>query len=159
MNLTLRRARHGEEFHLWEVFQSSVHGLARPYYTLAQLAAWAPPVYPGAAWYDRIRHNKPFVAEHGGVVQGYADVHADGYIDQFFVAESAARQGVGSLLMNTLVQEATQLGASSLYSKVSLSAQSFFRRFGFSVEAQQEVVVRGITLRNARMVMDLTLLA
>ena len=49
MNISLRRALMGEEFHLWEVFQSSVHGVAKHHYTPEQLNAWAPPVYPGAA--------------------------------------------------------------------------------------------------------------
>ena len=159
MNISLRRVLIGEEFHLWEVFQSSVHGVAKQHYTPEQLNAWAPPVYPGAAWYERIRQNKPFVALRHGQVLGYADVQADGYIDQFYVAESAARQGVGSVLMNTLLQEAMHMGLTSLHSKVSLSAQAFFRRFGFSVEAEEEVQRLGVRLRNARMVRDLTLLA
>jgi putative acetyltransferase len=159
MNISLRRTLVGEEFHLWEVFQSSVHGVAKQHYTPEQLNAWAPPVYPGAAWYERIRQNKPFVAVRHDQVLGYADIQADGYIDQFFVAESAARQGVGSLLMNALLQEAVHMGVTCLHSKVSLSAQAFFRRFGFLVEAEEEVQRHGIRLSNARMVRDLTLFA
>lgn len=156
---TVRRARPGEEFQLWEIFQSSVHGLARQHYSPRQLAAWAPPTYPGAAWSERILHNHPFVAEQNGEVLAYADVQPDGYIDQFFVAESAAGRGIGSALMLALLQEAERLGASSLHTKASLTAQPFFHRFGFVVDAEQEVLVRGVALRNARMSRDLTLMA
>lgn len=159
MNICVRRARPGEEFLLWEVFQSAVHGLARQHYTPHQLAAWAPPSYPGAAWSERIRRNHPFVAEINGEVIAYADVQADGYIDQFFVTAPAAGRGVGSALMLALLQEAGRLGASRLHTDASLTAQAFFQRFGFVVDAEQEVMVRGVALRNARMSRDLTMMA
>lgn len=153
--LTIREFREGEEHALWQVMRSAIHDIARLHYTPEQLAAWAPDDYQTDAWVALMRSNRPFVAELDGQIAGYADVQADGYIDHFFVAGHAARKGVGSALMSTIEAHARDRGVKLLRSNVSLAAQAFYRRFGFEIEAEQDVVVRGVALRNASMVKDL----
>ncbi|MDO9597591.1 MAG: GNAT family N-acetyltransferase [Azoarcus sp.] len=153
--LTVREFREGEERALWQVMRSAIHEIARLHYTPEQLAAWAPDDYQADAWIALMRSNRPFVAELDGQIAGYADVQADGYIDQFFVAGHAARKGVGSALMRRIEAHARQRGLKILRSNVSLAAQAFYRQFGFEIEAEQDVVVRGVALRNASMVKDL----
>lgn len=149
--LRIRAFQDGDEAALRAVFLSSVHGLARGHYTPAQLEAWASRDADPAAWQQRLRQMRPFVAERQGVVVGYADVQADGYIDQFFVAAAAAGSGVGSALMGRILQRAAEAGMSCLVANVSLAAQGFFARHGFVVEAPQTVTVRGVALCNVRM--------
>lgn len=64
----------GDEPILRAVFHSSVHQLARQHYTAAQLQAWAPGEYDAAQWADRLRTNRPFIAEVEGYVAGFADL-------------------------------------------------------------------------------------
>ncbi|MBR0566868.1 GNAT family N-acetyltransferase [Azoarcus sp. L1K30] len=149
--LVVREFRDGEEHLLWQVMHSSVHEIARAHYAPEQLAAWAPDTWHEEAWCALMRSNRPFVAEVDGRVAGYADVQADGYIDQFFVSGHAAGRGVGSALMRRIEERARSLGLDRLRSNVSLTAQPFFRRFGFEIEAEQVVEVRGVALRNASM--------
>ncbi|WP_406693810.1 GNAT family N-acetyltransferase [Singulisphaera sp. Ch08] len=147
----IRRFYAGEEQVLRGVFFSSVHGIARSHYTVEQRNVWAPIEYDSETWANRIRRNGPWVAERDGAIAGFADVQPNGYIDQFFVAEYAAGQGIGGALMRHLETHAKALNVSRLTSHVSLSAQPFFRRFGFSLEAAQTVIIQGISLENARM--------
>lgn len=44
---------------------------------------------------------------------------------------------------------------SQLFADVSLTAEPFFRKSGFVVEARQQVEVRGVVLANARMCKEL----
>ena len=132
---------------LWAVFHSSVH----QHYSAAQLQAWAPVDYDAAQWAERLRANRPWVAEWDGVMAGFADLQPSGYIDQFFVAGDAAGRGVGRALMAQLHQAAGQAGMARLWADVSLSAELFFSRNGFAVEARQQVALRGAVLANARM--------
>ncbi|KQQ89263.1 GNAT family N-acetyltransferase [Massilia sp. Leaf139] len=152
--MRIRAVAAGEELMLLAVFQSSVRGLACTYYSPAQIDAWSPPE-PDAAfrrqWVERIRANRPWVAEIDGRLAGFADVQPSGYIDQFFVAPEYAGQGVGATLMRQLHAVARGAGASSLFADVSLAAQPFFARWGFAVESEGLPVVRGVALRNARM--------
>lgn len=153
--LTIREFRKGEEHALWQVMRSAILELARLHYAPEQLAAWAPDDYEADAWIALIRSNRPFVAELDGQIVGYADIQTDGYIDHFFVAGHAARTGVGSALMGKIEAHARHRGMKILRSNVSLAAQPFYRRFGFEIEAEQDVVVRGVSLRNLSMVKDL----
>lgn len=151
MNLHLRPFRNGDEAALRAVFYSSVHMLARRHYNAAQLAAWAPRLYDGAQWRERIRANQPFIAELDGRIAGYADLQASGYMDQFFVAGAYAGQGVGKALMAHIHHLAAGRGVNRLSADVSLTAELFFRKSGFTIQARQQVDVHGVVLANARM--------
>lgn len=89
------------------------------------------------------------------MIVGYADLQADGYIDQFFVAAEAAGRGVGTALMQRILEQAAAQRIRRLHSNVSLAAEGFFRRHGFLVEAVQRVTVRGVVMQNARMVREM----
>ena len=136
---------------LWGVFYSAIHELAAADYTPEQLEAWAPAEPDAAKWAARMAGIQPFVAEIDGRIVGYADLQADGYIDHFFVAAAAARQGVGSALMQRIHDEASARRISRLYADVSITARPFFERFSFQVEAARQVSVRGAVLANFRM--------
>lgn len=142
---------------MWEIFHCSVHEVACSHYSPQQLCAWSPGVYPGAAWESRIENNQPFVAEVNGIAIAYADIQPSGYIDQFFVASQAVGKGVGAALMRQLEHWAIENGMRRIYANVSLSAQPFFTRCGFKIEAEQEVTIGKISLRNARMYKDIGL--
>jgi putative acetyltransferase len=149
--ITIRPVAPGEERLLWNVFRSSVHEFSRSQYSHEQLNAWAPAQYPGDVWESRITRNRPFVAELDGVIAGFADLHPDGYIDQFFVSGKAGGKGVGKRLMQTLEAAAKAKNLSCMFSNVSLNAEPFFLKHGFVVQERQQVIVRGVTFDNARM--------
>lgn len=149
--MIIRPFRKGEEGALRQVFLSAVHGTASRDYRPDQLEAWAPVSVDPEAWAGRIRAIRPYVAEQGGVILGYADLQRDGYIDHFFVAAEAGGQGIGSALMGRLVETALEKGIPAIYSEVSLTARALFERWGFVVEAAQTVVKRGVTLENFKM--------
>ena len=144
---------------LWQVFHSAVHQLTKDDYSLQQRQAWAPDVPDRTGWQKRLDALAPYVEESSqGQALAYADLQSDGYIDHFFVAASASRQGAGRLLMQYIEQQAAQRGITQLSADVSLSAQPFFRHFGFMLVRQQTPVLRGVALSNAHMVkkIDLT---
>ncbi len=90
------------------IFHFSVHKLARQHYTTAQLQAWAPAEYDAAQWSERLRTNRPWMAEVNGCIAGFADLQPSGYIDQFFVAGEHAGRGVGRALIARIQSAAQQ---------------------------------------------------
>ena len=98
-----------------------------------------------------MRELRPFIVEVDGEIAGYADVQLNGYIDHFFVSGTYPRQGVGTLLMNTIHEKARQLGVYELTSNVSKAAEAFFLRHGFHVVERGFPVRRGVVLQNALM--------
>lgn len=150
--MQIRRFRAGDAPALYEVFHSAIHLVAARDYSAEQLAAWAPEAPDLDEWAARMRGINPFVAEmDDGVIVGYADVQADGYIDHFYVSGRHPRQGIGSRLMQRLHEEARGLGCAELYSHVSLTAQPLFLRHGFMLVEQRRPVLRGVTFSNALM--------
>jgi putative acetyltransferase len=150
--MRIREFRPGiDEAALRAVFRSSIHQLAGGFYTPAQLEAWAPAECDAAQWAEKLRANQPFVAELEGRIAGFADLQASGCIDHFFVAGAFGGRGVGTALMAHIHQSAHARGIAQLTANVSLSAEGFFTRCGFTVEQRQQVDVRGERLRNARM--------
>lgn len=149
--MKIRRFSNGDETALFRVFLSSVHTIASHYYTHEQIDAWAPLDIDPEQWANYMKELRPFVVEVDGEIAGYADIQPNGYIDHFFVSGSYPRQGVGTLLMNTIHDEARQLGIAELTSNVSKAAEEFFLRHGFHVVELGFPVRRGVTLQNALM--------
>lgn len=73
------------------VFHSSIHQLARQHYTAEQLRAWAQADYDASQWAERLRVNRPWVAEVDGFIAGFADVPPSGLIDDFFCEGAVCR--------------------------------------------------------------------
>jgi putative acetyltransferase len=153
--MLIRRFLPGDEPALLRVFQSAIRLVASRDYSRAQIEAWAPADVDPEGWARKMRSIAPFVAEDHGVIIGYADLQPDGLIDHFFVAGDRQGQGIGGGLMNRILAEARETGLTTLTSHVSLTAQPFFRRFGFRIVERKQAVIRGVALDNALMRMDL----
>ena len=149
--MEVRKFEEGDAPQLFDVFFSAVHLVASRDYTAEQVAAWAPVDSDMAAWADRMRTIRPFVVSVDGEIGGYADVQPNGYITHFFVSGHHPRRGIGALLMRRLHEEAESLGLDRLSADVSLTAEPFFRHFGFEVVERRLPVRRGVTLDNALM--------
>jgi putative acetyltransferase len=147
----VRRFASDDEHGLWDVHRSAIECLASAHYTPEQIQAWLPAEHERVDWMARVRRLAPFVALQGERIVGYADLQADGLIDHFFVSGQHARRGVGTLLMRRLLTEAARLGLTELHAHVSLSAEAFFRRFGFEVIERRTPLRQGLPLANALM--------
>jgi putative acetyltransferase len=148
--ILIRDYRSADAEVLWNIFFEAVRKTAIADYTAEQVAAWAPAEHDPAAWAERLARMAPLVAWRDARALGYAGLEADGHIDHFFVAPPA-RRGVGSVLMRAILARAAERGIAELFSEVSITARPFFERFGFVVEAPQQVTVRGVVFDNFRM--------
>lgn len=147
----IRRYNPGEEAALFNVYYSAVHLLANREYSPEQIQAWAPSDLDVILWKERIRSIKPYVAELNGELVGYADLQASGYIDHFFVSGNHARCGIGTSLMEHLLEAARLVGLPELTSDVSRTAQPFYEKFGFAVVEHRQPQLRGVIVPNAFM--------
>ncbi|MEQ9012301.1 GNAT family N-acetyltransferase [Algiphilus sp.] len=150
----IRPLRAADAEPLWMIFHRAVHLRARREYSAAQCAVWAPPVRSAEArtrWRHRLLRNQPVVVEWEGVPVGFADVQANGYIDQFFVDPEVTGLGLADRLMRHLLATARARGPDVLYADVSLSAEAFFRRHGFVMVFRQVVWRDAMAFKNARM--------
>lgn len=145
----------GEQAELRQIFMSSVHEIACNFYRRDQIDAWAPQAYDERKWAERISLLRPFVAVVDDRVAGYADLQDSGYIDHFFVSGQFSRRGVGSALMGHILQVAAQREVPELSAHVSLAAEPFFAKHGFSIVRRQAVTVGGVSMSNSLMIKQL----
>ncbi|WP_028455766.1 GNAT family N-acetyltransferase [Chitinilyticum litopenaei] len=136
---------------LFAVFHSAIHQVCSRDYTPAQCAAWAPATLDAPDWHSRILALQPLVIDVAGEVVAFADVQHDGLIDCFYVHGQLQGRGYGGMLLRALLEKASGMKLSSVYGEISLTAQPFFLRHGFAVEAVQRVHCRGQWFDNARM--------
>lgn len=144
----IRRYQDENADELWELFYNTVHFIAIQDYSKSQVDAWASKKIDRSSWRAMLAKNDPFLAIDNGKILGYADLQNDGLIDHFYCHHKFQGKGVGSILMQRILDEAEEKGIPRLYSYVSKTAKSFFESFGFLVVDKQEVVVRGETFIN-----------
>ncbi|WP_417533061.1 GNAT family N-acetyltransferase [Marinobacterium stanieri] len=141
---------------LWRLFFDTVRRVNRREYSAAQVEAWASEDIDPLDWQALLDHNRPFIVEQSGRILGYADLQPDGLIDHFFCHRQAQGKGVGTRLMVHIELQAQYLGLNALHAHVSLTAEPFFKRFGFEVVKREVVQVRGQTLSRCLMRRDLS---
>ncbi|MFS0893800.1 GNAT family N-acetyltransferase [Microbacterium sp. 179-I 3D3 NHS] len=150
MATSIRRYRPDDASATRRVFDRAIRVTAAADYTPEQIEAWAGGVDP-AGWAARRASAATWVAERDGAVVGFTDIDDHGYIDMMFVDPEVGRSGIAGALLAHVTAIAAARGLSDLSVNASETARPFFARYGFVVEASQEVVRAGIVLTNHRM--------
>lgn len=102
-------------------------------------------------WAERRAATATWVAEADGVVVGFSDIDAVGYIDMLYVTARHHRRGIAAALLSHLETLANAAQLSCLWTNASLTARPFFERHGFHV-VEFRTVTRSMTdLINIRM--------
>ena len=130
------------------LFHETVREVNSRDYSSAQVKAWAPNDIYFRNWADVCSNRFTYVADHEGVIAGFAELEANGHIDCFYCHKDYQRCGVGSQLYRAIEAKALELAVSRLFVEVSITAKPFFQRMGFAVVEQQTVPCRGETLIN-----------
>lgn len=139
--IEIRRYQPGEEKEIWSVYYGSTRVVVARDYTKAQILRWAPDDKDMEEWSERLKKMNPFVAILNSQIVGFAEIENDGHIDHFYCHKDFQGQGVGSSLLERLEAEARELGVTTMYAEVSVTAYSFFRARGFEVTEERENIV------------------
>ena len=129
------------------LFYTCVHTVNAEDYTREQLDAWAPEDIRREEWNKSLSEHYTLLAEAEGRLAGFGDIRSDGYLDRLFVHPDFLRRGVGTLLCERL--ESTVQG--KITAEVSLTALPFFLARGYTAVKEQEVIRKGVRLKNYAM--------
>jgi putative acetyltransferase len=128
------------------IYRGAILVLAAPYYTSAQLAAWADPNPNAAAWHRRLTELQTIVAQRDGRLVGFASFRMDGYLHLLFTHPNFARQGVGTALYRQAESVLRAAGVGRVFTEASLAGRPFFDHCGFEIQEEQLVECRGAHL-------------
>lgn len=95
------------------------------------------------------------VADSNGIIAGFAQLDDDGFVDCFYCHKDFQGQGVGRLLFDGIENEARKRKLTRLLLEASITANSFFKKMGFTVTKKQTVKIRGVNFMNYRMEKEL----
>lgn len=136
-----------------EVFERAVHMTASRDYSSEQIDAWAPVGIADAdlaAWSNARNSAHTVVAVEGDQVVGFTDL-VDGALDMLYVDPSVGGRGVGTALVDAILNLARERGIDAVETYASLTARALFERHGFVVVEQRSPVVGGVTMTNFKM--------
>ena len=127
------------------LFQETVRTINARDYTPQQVEAWAAGAADREAWDRSLSAHRCLVAEENGVILGFGDMDERGYLDRLYVHRDRQRQGIASALCAAL--EAGAAGK-TVTVHASITALPFFLRRGYRVVREQQVMRRGVYLKN-----------
>ena len=136
-----------------QMFTASVHGLASPHYSEAQLLAWAPKPPDLERWAVKVQSQKLLLAvtPDSAELLGFVGFEPDGHVDTLFTSPTHARRGIAAELHRAAEHELAKLGVHELFTESSEAARPFFERQGYAVERREIVAIRGVELHRYRM--------
>lgn len=133
------------------VYRAAIHTLAAPFYTVAELSAWAPQQMDADQWRQRLAGVRAIIAEEDGAIAGFLTYDLTGHIDMLFIHPRFARQGVATRLYLDAEAELRKALLSTVFTEASLAARPFFERHGFQTDAEEFSECRGQKLHRFRM--------
>jgi putative acetyltransferase len=136
---------------LVQIFYDSVRRGAGSEYSEEQRTAWAPAPPSIEVWTERLAQQLVLVNDRDGVIVGFMTMTSDGYIDLAFVSPTEIGTGVAKAIYDVLEAEAKCRNLARLYTQASARARRFFERQGWTVDAAQNPMIRGVKLHNYKM--------
>lgn len=129
---------------LARLFFNTVHTVNAKDYTKQQLNAWATGTVDLEAWNRSLTEHFTLVAMENGIITGFGDMDATGYLDRLYVHRDFQGRGIASALCDRL--EASVSG--SVTTHASITARPFLEKRGYRVIKEQQVERRGVLLTN-----------
>ncbi|PSN16801.1 GNAT family N-acetyltransferase [filamentous cyanobacterium CCT1] len=139
--MRLRFATEADLSALATLFQETVLVNAPQHYTPAQTEAWAAVDGSSPRFRQFILGVTTYIAEDDTGIVGFTGIGEDGYVASIYVRHDCLRQGIGSTLMQAVLDHARQRKIQRLYAEASEFSLGLFQKFGFS-QYDTEVVDR-----------------
>lgn len=141
---------------LRDLFAQSIEELTQEEYTEEQRGAWMAQAVDAEAFGQRLTKATTLVVEIDGEPVGFGSLKDNRVVDMLYVHPYAARQGVGSALLDALERLAKGRGAGEVTVDASDTAQIFFEDRGYVAQSRNSVPVDDQWLMNTTMTKKLT---
>lgn len=149
IDMEIRRYNRTDLAEIIKLFHDTVHNVNIKDYTQEQADAWAPETIDTEKWHMTLSEHHTFVAVKDSIIIGFGDIDDSGYLDRLYVHSDYQRQGVATLLCNTL-ESAVETGI-IIRTHASITAKPFFEKRGYRVVKHQLVERNGVFLKNCTM--------
>lgn len=128
-----------------ELFYQTVHHVNVRDYSREQVDVWATGEVDLVQWDRLFSEHYTIVAVEDGVIIGFGDVDSSGYLDKLYIHKDYQRRGIASAICDALEQHA---GNCTITTHASITARPFFEQRGYRTVKEQQVIRRGVALKN-----------
>ncbi|MGR9073986.1 MAG: GNAT family N-acetyltransferase [Gammaproteobacteria bacterium] len=145
MNIAIRPCLGGDLPKLADIYRNSIRRLGRRYYSPKQISAWSGFADDAASFQKWLEGASIYVAAGANKTPvGFAGIDDGGRIAFLFVSPGHARRGIGSALLERLLEEARSRGLTTARTAASEFSRPLFEKFGFAVCEVEETAVNGV---------------
>lgn len=157
--MNIRLATESDITTLANLYQQTVLTHAQKHYTPEQAAAWASLAGETETFRAFILKATTFVAidstgDATGIL-GFAGIANDGHITATYVRHDALHQGIGSKLMERILDYATGRQIARLYAEANPFSLGLFKKFGFQLYATETVNRQGVEFQRSLVELEL----
>jgi putative acetyltransferase len=142
--MNIRLAQESDLPELAELFRQSVLSTAPQRYTPNQIQAWASSATDADSFRRLILEPTTYVATDSTGIVGFAGISSDGHVASTYVRGDRIRQGVGSMLMQVILDHANRNDIRRLYTEASEFSLGLFKKFDFQLYDTEVVERRGV---------------
>lgn len=132
---------------LAKLYQQTVLAIAPQCYSQAQTQMWASFASDLASFRQFILQATTFIATDETGILGFAGIAEDGHVTSAYVRSDRIRQGIGSTLMQTLLDYAKSHNIQRLYAEASEFSLGLFKKFGFHIYDTEIVDRQGVQFK------------
>ena len=142
--MKIRIAQASDSPELAKLYQETVLAIAPQFYSDAQTHSWASFAEDTVRFQEFILSGTTFVAVDETGILGFAGIADNGHILSAYVRRDRIHQGIGSRLMDILLDYAKRHRIQRLYAEASEFSLGLFKRFGFQVYDTEIVERQGV---------------
>ena len=131
MEIKIRKATYQDCEALCEIHVSAIRELGRTHYSEEEIDVWSRGRTPGR-YEKHISERDVIIAENKSIPMGFGTLDlATGELVQLYVHPKYARKGIGTLILEELMNMARKAGLGEMHCFSSLNAEAFYISAGF----------------------------
>lgn len=143
--MNIRLASEADLPTLAQLYRQTVLVNAPQYYSPAQTQMWAAAPADADHFHPFVLAATTFVAENDTGILGFAGIRMDGHVASAYVRHDCLHQGIGSALMQTMLDYAQSHEIRRIYAEASEFSLGLFKKFGFCLYDTEVVNRQGVT--------------
>jgi putative acetyltransferase len=145
--VNIRIATESDLPELAALYHQTVLAIAPQRYTPAQTQAWASSALDAEHFRRFILEATTYVADDETGIVGFAGITATGHVSSTYVRGDRIHQGIGSTLMQAILEHASHHDIQRLYAEASEFSLGLFKKFGFQLYDTEIVERQGVEFK------------
>lgn len=134
----IRAAKQEDKEFIWQVHTEAISKLCKSHYTQQQIQAWTSSLNP-ESYREVIETREFFVVEDDKSIVGFGQLNSETEeVEAVYVSPKSVRCGLGTRVLQTLENLATEKGLKSLHLSSSLNAVPFYKQAGYTSQHESK---------------------